>query len=193
MTGSSLDCSATGNPVAALDTGALLAALQLRLPMSSVTTPSALGEVRDLESRAIVESSLEMGRLVIMEPSEDDIARALAAARQGGVEGKLSRTDLEVLALALGLRDRCGKEVYLATDDYALQKAALAARLKVLPVRYRGIRELRGGASPSGQPPRRPRPSGQSSWRPSPSRRRACPAAPHRPLSRAGSSSSASP
>ena len=158
MTGSSLDCSATGRVVAVLDTGALLAALQLRLAMSSATTPSALGEVKDSESRASLEGSLGAGRPVVMEPSGADVAKAWAAAREGGVEGRLSGTDVEVLALALGLRDRCGKEVYLATDDYALQKAALVAGLKVLPVRYRGIRELKSGGQPLGRPRGRPRP-----------------------------------
>ena len=85
-----------------LDTAAFLARLQLSLyGVELVTTPSVIEEVRDFESRLGLEISLEVSRVSVEEPSRDSIEVARRAASELGVMERLSRTDLEVLALAL--------------------------------------------------------------------------------------------
>ncbi|MFP3080047.1 MAG: hypothetical protein RXN88_00890 [Acidilobus sp.] len=145
MRGSSPACSATGSSssVAVLDTGALIASLQLRLPLTCVTTPQVYDEVKDEESRSSLELSLSLHKLIIVAPSQDFLEAALREAGSADVAGRLSKADLSVLALALELA-ACGKEAFIATDDYSLQAAAAKAGIKVIRVRYAGIRELRG-------------------------------------------------
>ncbi len=143
MRGSTPVCSATGKgPVTVLDTGALIAGLQMRLPAACVTTPMAVNEVKDADSRKILEDSLEVGRLTIIEPSRDYVKEASRLASSLGLLSRLSQTDLSLLALAMELRG-CGAQASLATDDYALQSVALRANIDVIKVRYRGIRELK--------------------------------------------------
>jgi rRNA maturation endonuclease Nob1 len=129
-----------------MDTGAIMAGLPLSLPGRHATTPSVVREVRDRESRRILENSISYGRLEVLEPRGDSLEEARRAARKAGVLGRLSETDLEVLALAIELG------VPVATDDYALQLASLEAGVGFVRVRYRGVRrgsQSRGGRGTS--------------------------------------------
>ncbi len=140
MRGSTRGSSPTGSRLV-MDTGAIMAGLPLRIPGRHATTPSVVGEVRDRDSRRMLEECLAYGRLEVLEPSPATVEEAARIARRAGVLGKLSKTDLEVLALALELR------APVATDDYALQLAASEAGVGFVRIRYRGIREAgsRGG------------------------------------------------
>ena len=122
------------------DTGALMAGLPLRLPARHVAPSAVVEEVRDRESRELLERMMEYGRLDVEDPSPRALDRARAVARRAGVLGKLSEADIAVLALALEYRDRCGESA-AATDDYALQLALVKAGVRVVRIRYRGIRE----------------------------------------------------
>lgn len=142
--GSSPACSAIGKgvSVAVLDTGALLASVQLHLPLTCVTTEEVYSEVKDEESRKALDLSTDTGKLLVIAPSAESRNKAMEYAREVGVLGKLSAADLSVLSLAVELRD-CGNRVSVVTDDYALQLASVHAGLDVVRVRYRGIKELR--------------------------------------------------
>ncbi len=148
MRDSSRGCSAIGDrPVATavvLDTGALLASLQLRLQARCFTVPGAVGEVKDQDSRERLELSLNVGKLQVVAPNEEHIAAAKSIAKVAGVLSRLSSVDLEVLALGLQLSE-CVSKVSIATDDYAVQLAALRAGLGVIRVRFPGVKELRKG------------------------------------------------
>lgn len=140
MRGSSRDLSHTGEScrVMIADTGALLTGKVLSTPLRTYTTPSVVDEVKDEESRRVVDIALSTGRLEVLEPSQEALEEARKTARIAGVLGRLSRTDLEVLALALTLKHGdC--EVLVATDDYALQKAVITAGFKVVRLRYPGV------------------------------------------------------
>ena len=127
------------------DTGSILAGLPLRLPaymVANYTTRSVVGEVIDKESRSLLMQMLDAGILVVMEPGPESLEKARKAAERAGVGRRLSRTDLEVLALAIELSGPAEKAV-IATDDYSLQRAATAAGVGFQGIRYPGIR--RGG------------------------------------------------
>lgn len=123
------------------DTGAILAGLPLSLPAQHYTTPQVVEEVRDRDSKAVLETALESGRLEVLEPPNQALSEARRVAVRAGVSGRLSPTDLSVLALALHLTRECGCEVLVATDDYALQLAAKRSGLGVVRIRYPGVRE----------------------------------------------------
>ncbi len=75
--------------------------------------------------------------LEVREPPPERLREATAAAQRTGDLPTLSRADLEVLALALDLR------LPIVTDDYAIQNVAAVLGLACVPVRERGIREVR--------------------------------------------------
>lgn len=122
------------------DTGALMAGLPLRLPARHVAPEVVVEEVRDRESRELLERMIDYGRLEVEDPSQDALEKARRVAKRAGVLGKLSGADLAVLALAIEYLERCGESA-AATDDYALQLALTRAGVRVIRVRYRGIRE----------------------------------------------------
>ena len=142
MRGSTRGCSHTGR-IVVLDTGAILSGLPLALGERMATTPDVVGEVRDPESRRVLSSALESGRLEVLEPGAEGYSDAYSAARESNVVRVLSRADVSVLALALKLRSE-GCEVLVATDDYALQRCLSRAGIGLIRVRYKGIREQRG-------------------------------------------------
>ncbi|MGC9209858.1 MAG: NOB1 family endonuclease [Acidilobus sp.] len=143
MNASTPACSAIGDKeVAVLDTGALIAGLQLRLPMPCFTTPLVVDEVKDEESRELLERSIEVGKLRVVDPERQYLEAASGAARIAGTLSRLSRADLSVVALALEFAG-CRKRVIVASDDYSVQLTCLRAGVEVLPVRYRGVKEAR--------------------------------------------------
>ena len=125
--------------VLVLDTGAIIAGTPLVAPLKCYTTSSVVGEVRDSESRAILEKALESGRLEVLEPSNSRVEEAVELARKAKTLGYLSEVDLEVVALALELKAR-GLDVIVASDDYKIQATLAKAGIEFLKVRYRGIR-----------------------------------------------------
>ena len=124
------------------DTGALMAGLPLRLPARHVAPSTVVEEVRDRESRELLERMIEYGRLEVEDPSPQALKRARLTARRAGVLERLSDADIAVLALALEYMDKCGESA-AATDDYALQLALARAGVRIIRIRYRGIREFR--------------------------------------------------
>jgi len=138
--------SRTGSTVVVVDdTGALLARLPLSLPAEHYTTPGVVSEVKDRESREGLEALIDYGVLEVVEPPRGYIGRVLEEARRRGLASRLSRVDLEVLALALYLRDsHPAKRVAVASDDYAIQSLAVKLGIEVIRVRYPGVREARG-------------------------------------------------
>jgi len=99
------------------------------------------GEVRDSESRRVLEMMVATGKLEVVEVSPGEARRVLRRL-PARLARKLSLPDASLLHLALSL-EGCGR-VVVATDDYALQEAASLLGLGVVRVRYRGSRRLRG-------------------------------------------------
>jgi len=140
MSASTQGSSPTGK-VVVLDTGAILAGVPLATPLKCYTIVEVVEEVRDSESRAVLERAVEAGRVEVVEPSSSYVRVAESLARRAGTLGYLSSTDLKVIALAVELKDK-GLEVVIASDDYKVQRTALEASIEVLRVRYRGVREI---------------------------------------------------
>ncbi len=129
--------------VLVLDTAAFLAGVQLLLYSHRLATvPRVLEEVKDSESVLRLEIAIEASRIEVVEPLEKYRRRAENVAEDVGARGKLSQTDIDVLALALQLRD-AGCRVIIVTDDYTLQNVAALTGIEFQPVKTMGIRKPR--------------------------------------------------
>ncbi|ASJ11026.1 hypothetical protein A3L12_06770 [Thermococcus sp. P6] len=99
------------------------------------TTPKVVEEVKDPESRLLLEGLMNAGKVIVRVPSRESVRMVEEAARRTGELEELSEADLEVLALAYELG------AVLLTDDYNLQNVAktLGITFKTLK---RGIKRV---------------------------------------------------
>ncbi len=72
----------------------------------------------------------------IMDPSTPNVERIEAKARETGDIGRLSKTDIEVLALALEI------DGIILSDDYSVQNIAKALDIKFKGGAEKGIKEV---------------------------------------------------
>ena len=112
--------------------------------MSSVsdgqyTVPGVVEEARGLLAAASIGMSLDLGYLRIWEPSEKALSRA--ESRLSEIGGELSETDVQVVALALDLRER-GMSPVILSDDYGLQNLAKVMGLEYSSVATPGIKAV---------------------------------------------------
>lgn len=128
-----------------LDTGALLAKYYRFIPKPNIdmyTTPSAVGEVKDPENRTALSEAIDLGFVKAVAPQQPHVNAVIQAAVKIGSLHKLSKTDLDVAALAVQLRSSYS-EVIVVTDDYELENLLLYLGVSFKPLRTAGIRELR--------------------------------------------------
>ncbi len=124
-----------------LDTAAFLAALPLHIyGYKMYTTPSVINEVRDSESVARLKISIDIDRIEIVLPNTKSILRAIEISRRLGLYNSLSKTDIEVIALALELREQGFKPIVF-TDDYDIQILLRSIGIEFKSVKTMGIKD----------------------------------------------------
>ncbi|MEM1868312.1 MAG: nucleotide-binding protein [Thermosphaera sp.] len=136
--------SCSTSRIIVLDASAVLAKMYRLLPryeLEVYTTPGVVSEILDSESRQALEESLELGLLRVRSPSKASIDLVVKEASRIGEVSKLSKTDVEIAALALELRNSSKTIVF--TDDYSLQNLLLHLKIGFRPVKTRGITEER--------------------------------------------------
>jgi len=125
-----------------VDTSAFIAGFN---PFSSgeehITTPMVEDEVRNSLIALRVKTAVESGKLKIMLPSAEFLAKAKGYATSLGDSFVLSETDIQLLALALQLQTT-GKNPIIVTDDYSIQNVATKMGLKFASLAAFGIRRL---------------------------------------------------
>ena len=122
-----------------LDTSAILAGFPLIAQVKpQITTSYVVKEVLDPRSKEVLETALEIGRLVIEDPEELWIKRAKQYATSAGTHKVLSDTDITVLALALKYKHK-GYNPIVLTDDYKLQITLKKLKIAFKPVKTYGI------------------------------------------------------
>ena len=90
-------------------------------------------------SRLRFEAASERGRLKILRPEPQFLEEAERASREVGDVVFLSDADLEILALALQLKD-LGYAPSIVTDDYSIQNVAEKVNVNFIPLITFGIR-----------------------------------------------------
>lgn len=117
---------------AVLDTSALLEGFEPSPPGDFVVPPSVVDEVSRGRAGRRLENLLAAG-LGVREAGEANISRVGLEVQRMGEEARLSRTDIEVLALALELG------LPVVTDDYSIQNVAACLGVDTMPFKQRGI------------------------------------------------------
>jgi len=105
------------------------------IDVEGITTPKVIEEVKDPESRLLLESLISAGKVRVMVPSKDSIEKIKEKALETGELGELSDADIEILALAYELKGE------LFTDDYNLQNIATLLGLKFRTLK-KGIKKV---------------------------------------------------
>ncbi|MGF3521728.1 MAG: NOB1 family endonuclease [Candidatus Bathyarchaeia archaeon] len=106
-----------------------------------VTTPMVEEEVWNSMINLRIKAAVESGKLKIMAPSSEFLAKAKGYADSVGDAFVLSETDIQLLALALQLQ-AAGKNPLIVTDDYAIQNVATKMGLDFASLAAFGIRRL---------------------------------------------------
>jgi len=125
-----------------LDTSAIIRSSALRFSGSKkvYTTPSTLLEMEKSEMK-ILEAILLMkeGRLVVKSAERDAMLVAVKFAKRTGDIRNLSDADMDVIAVAIDLRNE-GEHPLVLTSDYAIQN--VLSFLKI-PFKSVGLRNIR--------------------------------------------------
>jgi len=88
-----------------------------------------------------IKTAIESGKLKVETPDDRFIEEVKASASTLGDYSFLSKTDMQVLALALQLKAR-GYKPLIATDDYSIQNVARHLGIEYAPLATFGIRRL---------------------------------------------------
>ena len=138
-----------------LDASAFYAGVPFGSPEAYSTTPEVYVEVQHIKrSQKAAEALLETGRLRVVQPPDEYVQRARAAALSSGDLPQLSAPDMSVLALAA----QTGLDII--SDDYAVCNTAHAMGIRTHSVMTKGPTTLgrwryRCGSCRKSRPPGR--------------------------------------
>lgn len=110
--------------------------IRKRLEGNIVTVPSVVGELRDENSRTI----LELMNVRVEPPLSSFKKKVMSKAGVTRDSEELSGTDIDVLAKGLEYSQR--EETVLVTDDFAVQNTAIQLGIKVMPAGQRKIKDV---------------------------------------------------
>jgi len=129
--------------IVVLDTSAFLVGFDpLSLSIDQVTVPKVKEEIKANSITLVrLKTAVENGRLKVKAPSEEFLKRAKTCAAKVGDSFFLSDTDLQILALALELRES-GFSPQIVTDDYSIQNVATKMGIEFAALATYGIRRL---------------------------------------------------
>lgn len=126
-------------PVFVLDTSAMIYGFNPRLIEGDhYITPRVESELSGKRAKALTDLSVSSGRLKVKSPKEEHTERVRAKATSTGDVSVLSETDLEVVALALELKEE-GQAPTVVSDDYSLQNLCTTLEISFQPMMTKGI------------------------------------------------------
>ncbi len=134
-------CKVSNSEVYVLDAAGFFAGAQLSLPLV-VTTDDVLKEVKDRDSSLRLKYSLEAGKVIVITPDTESVRRIREVAERLGELGRLSSTDIKLLALTHELIS-AGCRVVVITDDRSVQNVALSIGASVKGIKHRPLRKAR--------------------------------------------------
>jgi UPF0271 protein len=120
---------------AVLDTSAILEGYE-PVPPSDFVVPSAVvDEVSKGRAGRRMDNLLSAG-LVVRDPTDDSREQVMFNAKMMGEDARLSRADMDVLALAMDIK------IPAISDDYSIQNVAASVGVDTVPFKERGIEEI---------------------------------------------------
>jgi endoribonuclease Nob1 len=126
-----------------LDTSAFVAGFDpFSISTEQVTVPKVEEEIkRNSMVKMRLETAIESAKVKVVVPTEAALSAAQAAAGKVGDVSKLSEADMELLALAIQLKnDGCTPQI--VTDDYSIQNVAKKLGIEFLALATFGIKRL---------------------------------------------------
>ncbi len=131
----------SGKNAIIIDTSALVAGFDpFAVNEEQYTVPKVIGEITgDTMSWFRFKTAIENGRVKIRTPEKASVEKAKTFASAVGDFFLLSKTDLQVLALALELKIH-GYSPLIATDDYSMQNVASEMNIGFAALSTFGIR-----------------------------------------------------
>jgi len=103
----------------------------------SFTTPLVFEEIKHIKkSHDAVQALLDLDRLKIIEPEQENTNLVLEKAKNTGDFSELSKEDISVLALCVQLNGE------LVTDDFTVSNVAKHLKLRVIPIMTKGISKV---------------------------------------------------
>ncbi|MFX0075851.1 MAG: NOB1 family endonuclease [Candidatus Hermodarchaeota archaeon] len=112
-----------------------------------VTTPAIIEEIevakykdqnRNILQR--IELAKELEKLIIQRPTEDYINQAEEKSKLTGDINALSKADVELVALALMLKETTNSEIIIYTNDYSIENLCTELDLKFKTLFKNGIK-----------------------------------------------------
>lgn len=97
------------------------------------TVPEITNELKDFQSRLVLDYAIEDGKLIILDAEEKYMEQLTQVIQKSGDSLRLSFPDKKLIALALKLKDE-NKQVKVISDDYSIQNV-----LKITNIPYSGI------------------------------------------------------
>jgi endoribonuclease Nob1 len=124
-----------------LDTSAFVAGFDcFSFSDPQVTVPMVAEEIRRSSMvKTRLETAIESGRLRVQAPTQEFLVKAKAPADTMGDSFKLSETDMQLLALALQLKEECYAPK-IVTDDYSIQNVASKVGIEFVSLATLGIK-----------------------------------------------------
>ncbi|MDD4307443.1 MAG: nucleic acid-binding protein [Thermoplasmata archaeon] len=107
-----------------LDATAIRAGMSIQEKGQFFTTPGVIGEIRKGPVARSLELAVEIS-LTVTEPGDAARKKVMEAARKTGDDGRLSETDMEILALAWEMK------AVLVSDDYSVQNVAAVLKIPI--------------------------------------------------------------
>jgi len=123
-----------------LDTSAILSGKPINIIDAKLVTTSLVASElkpggRDYQNfQFMKEKGLE-----IHVPSEDSTKKILDVSKETGDFPRLSKTDIQIVALALDLSENDDNDVIILTDDYSIQNVANELKIKFETISQSGI------------------------------------------------------
>ncbi|MGB9124997.1 MAG: nucleotide-binding protein [Nitrosotalea sp.] len=120
-----------------LDATSFYAGIPFSSQEQSFTTPLVFEEIKHIKkSHDAVQVLIDLDRLRIIEPEQENTNFVLEKAKNTGDLSELSKEDVSVLALCVQLKGE------LVTDDYTVSNVAKHLNLKVIPIMTKGISKI---------------------------------------------------
>ncbi len=115
-----------------LDASAFINGFNLEFS-NNYTAPEITEEVKDFESKLMLDMAIDDGRLIIQDVDERYMEYLDKIISESGDSLRLSVPDKKLIGLALMLNDE-NKEIKVITDDYTIQNT-----LKILNIPFSGV------------------------------------------------------
>jgi UPF0271 protein len=129
--------------IVVLDTSAFLAGYDpFAASTEQVTVPKVEEEIlRNSMVKMRFQTAVESGKVKVRGPTQEFSVAAKASASKVGDSFKLSEADMQLLSLALELKEQ-GYTPQIVTDDYSIQNVAKELGIEFLALATFGIKRL---------------------------------------------------